>query len=81
LRETCQDGIGTNELRRAFENWALEEGDGYKLSPQQFKQEVADYLGIPAKYVRQKYHGKWFYRLTLSEPASRKFAAFLTPFV
>ncbi len=81
MRESCQDGIGTNELRRAFENWTLEEGDGYKLSPQQFRQEVADYLGISTKNVRQKYHGKWFYPLTLSEPASRAFAAFSTPFV
>lgn len=78
-RDSCKDGIGTSELNQAFNNWVVAEGDGYKLTPQQFKLEVANYLAVPAKQVRRKYHGKWFYPLTLQEPAKRVYGAYLTP--
>ncbi len=77
-RDSCKDEITTTRLLNAFNNWTREYGDGFQYSAVNFRKEVELYTRLPKEQVRKKYHGDWYYPLTLSDDAKKICHAFMS---
>lgn len=69
-----RDGITCKKLRVYYNEWAADNGDGFTLSPADFKQEVARFANVPVNKVVHLYNGNRFFPITLNDAAKIEFS-------
>ncbi len=69
-----RDGITCRRLRVYYNEWAADNGDGFTVSPADFKQEVARFVNVPANQVVRIYNGNRFFPITLNDTAKIEFS-------